>query len=160
MADEKNPNNDTRREKILETTTAVLLGITTLLSAWATWVGSLPYTGLYAFPADDVLRAAAVKAAHDASSSIDVFEGRVCSGDQFINTKEQRDEITSSFGGMCCEMEGAAIAQTCYLNNVPFVIIRAISDKPDETKFEDYRVFEPKAAKLCASIVERMIEGV
>lgn len=122
--------------------------------------GEIPYTGLYAFPADDGLRAAAVNAAHEASSSINVFEGRVCSGDQFINTKEQRDKITSSFGGLCCEMEGAAIAQTCYLNNVPFVIIRAISDKPDETKFEDYQSFEPKAAKLCASIVHYMIESV
>ena len=89
-----------------------------------------------------------------------MFEGRVCSGDQFIRTKEQKDKITSSFGGLCCEMEGAAIAQTCYLNNVPFMIIRAISDKPDETKFEDYQSFEPKAAKLCASIVHYMIESV
>ena len=107
----------------------------------------------------DSLRAQqeALKAAQEAGPDIHVFEGRVCSGDQFISTKEQKDEIISNFGGLCCEMEGAAIAQTCYLNDVPFVIIRAISDKPSETEFVDYKVFEPKAAKLCAEIVEYMI---
>jgi adenosylhomocysteine nucleosidase len=122
--------------------------------------GEIPYTGLYAFPADDGLRAAAVNAAREADPDIHVFEGRVCSGDQFISTKEQRDAITSNFGGLCCEMEGAAIAQTCYLNDVPFVIIRAISDKPNETALEDYRTFEPQAAKLCAAIVECIMKSV
>lgn len=120
--------------------------------------GEIPYTGLYAFPADDGLRAAAVSAAHEAAPSIQVFEGRVCSGDQFITTKEQKDTITSSFGGLCCEMEGAAIAQACHLNDVPFVVIRAISDKPSETEIVDYKEFEPQAAKLCAGIVEHMVE--
>ena len=59
---------------------------------------------------------------------------------------------------MCCEMEGAAIAQTCYLNNTPFVVIRAISDKPDETEFVDYKVFESQAAARCAKIVQYMVE--
>ena len=122
--------------------------------------GEIPYTGLYAFPADDKLRTTAANAAREAGPLIHVFEGRVCSGDQFINTKEQRDEITSNFGGLCCEMEGAAIAQVCYLNNVPFVVIRAISDKPNETTTEDYRDFEAKAARLCAALVEYMMETV
>ena len=122
--------------------------------------GEIPYTGLYAFPADEGLRAAAVTAVREAGPSINVFEGRVCSGDQFISAKEQKDEITSNFGGLCCEMEGAAIAQTCYLNNVPFVIIRAVSDKPNETGAEDYKTFEPKAAALCAALVEHMIERI
>ena len=122
--------------------------------------GEIPYTGLYAFPADEELRKAAVDAAREVGPSIQVSEGRVCSGDQFISTKEQKDEIISSFGGMCCEMEGAAVAQTCYLNNVPFVVIRCISDKPNETGADEYRDFEPKAAKLCASLVERMVEYI
>jgi len=121
--------------------------------------GEIPYTGLYAFPADDGLRAAAVSAAREAGPDINVFEGRVCSGDQFISTKEQKDTIISNFGGMCCEMEGAAIAQTCYLNNIPFVIIRAISDKPSETETEDYQTFEPRAAALCAALVEYMVKS-
>ena len=120
--------------------------------------GEIPYTGLIAFPADEALRAAAVEAVRQSAPDIHVFEGRVCSGDQFISTKEQKDTIIANFGGMCCEMEGAAIAQTCYLNGTPFVIIRAISDKPDETAFVDYKVFEAQAAARCAAIVRYMIE--
>ena len=122
--------------------------------------GEIPYTGLYAFPADESLRKAAVEAVHAAAPDVHAFEGRVCSGDQFISTREQKDAITSNFGGMCCEMEGAAIAQTCYLNDVPFVVIRAISDKPSETEVVDYKAFEAEAAARCAAIVEHMVEGL
>ena len=122
--------------------------------------GEIPYTGLYAFPADESLRKAAVEAVHAAAPNVHAFEGRVCSGDQFISTREQKDAITSNFGGMCCEMEGAAIAQACYLNDVPFVVIRAISDKPSETEVVDYKAFEAEAAARCAAIVEHMVEGL
>lgn len=120
--------------------------------------GEIPYTGLVAFPADEALRAAAVTAVKESAPDIHVFEGRVCSGDQFISTKEQKEKIINNFGGMCCEMEGAAIAQTCYLNNTPYVVIRAISDKPDETEIVDYKVFEAQAAARCAKIVQYMVE--
>lgn len=122
--------------------------------------GEIPYTGLYAFPADENLRAAAVRAVSEAAPEISVFEGRVCSGDQFISTKEQKDTIINNFGGMCCEMEGAAIGQVCYLNETPFVVIRAISDKPDETEIVEYKEFEKTAAEHCAKIVQHMIEGM
>ena len=122
--------------------------------------GEIPYTGLYAFPADKTLRAAAVKAVKESAPDIHVFEGRVCSGDQFITTNEQRKTITENFGGMCCEMEGAAVAQTCYLNNTPYVVIRAISDKSDETAFVEYKEFEAKAAAHCAKIVQYMVENL
>lgn len=120
--------------------------------------GEIPYTGKYAFPADEAMRKAAVKAVEESAPDIHVFEGRVCSGDQFIAKKEQKDTIIENFGGMCCEMEGAAIAQACYLNHTPFVVIRAISDKPNETEFVDYKVFEAKAAERCAKIVQYMVE--
>lgn len=120
--------------------------------------GEIPYTGLYAFPADKALRAAAVKAVKESAPDIKVFEGRVCSGDQFISTKEQREKIIKNFKGDCCEMEGAAIAQVCYLNKTPYVVIRAISDKPNETEIADYKDFEAAAAKNCANIVLYMIE--
>ncbi len=122
--------------------------------------GEIPYTGRYAFPADEAMRATAVKAVRESAPDIHVFEGRICSGDQFISKKEQKDKIISDFGGMCCEMEGAAIAQTCYLHDTPFVVIRAISDKPDETEFVDYKVFEAQAAKRCAEIVRYMVENL
>ena len=61
---------------------------------------------------------------------------------------------------MCTEMEGAAIAQGCYLNNIPFLIIRAISDKADGSDIVDYPVFEAKAAKDCAALVLEMITNL
>ena len=120
--------------------------------------GEILYTGLYAFPADEELRADAVQAVKECAPEVKVFEGRVCSGDQFIYTAEQRDTISSNFGGMCCEIEGGAIAQACYLNDTPFVIIRAISDKPDETEIVEYQEFEAAAAAHCAKIVQYMLE--
>ena len=120
--------------------------------------GEIPYTGLYAFKADDAMRKAAADAVREEAPDISVFEGRVCTGDQFISMKEQKDKITADYGGMCCEMEGGAIAQACYLNSTPFVILRAISDKPDETELVDYKVFEAEAAANCARIVQYMVE--
>ena len=122
--------------------------------------GEIPYTGLYAFPADEGLRAAAVSAVKESAPERKVFEGRICSGDQFINTKEQKDRIIGDYGGMCCEMESGAVAQACFLNDTPFVAIRAISDKPDETEFVDYKVFEAQAAKDCAQIVRYMVKNI
>ena len=119
--------------------------------------GEIPYTGLYAFPADKALRAMAVRAAEEVAPEIKVFEGRVCSGDQFIASREQKETIIENFGGKCCEMEGGAIAQACYLNGTPFVIIRAISDKADASEEVSFQEFEATAAMRCAAIVRYMI---
>ena len=119
--------------------------------------GEIPYTGLYAFPADEAMRKEAVGAVSASAPEVNVFEGRVCSGDQFISSKEQRDKIISDFGGICCEMEGGAIAQACYLNENPYVIIRAISDKADESEKMNYEEFKEEAARNCAAIVRYMI---
>ena len=119
--------------------------------------GEIPYTGIYAFPADETMREEAVEAVRAAAPDIQVFEGRICSGDQFVASKEQKETILSDFGGMCCEMEGGAIAQVCYLNNTPFVIIRAISDKADNSEEVSYETFKDEAAEHCASVVRYMI---
>ena len=119
--------------------------------------GEIPYTNQSAFPADEAMRRSAVQAVQEAAPDIHVFEGRVCSGDQFIASHEQKDAIISEFGGMCCEMEGAAIAQVCCLNGTPYVIIRAISDKADDSEEVSYVVFEKAAAELCAAVTRYMI---
>lgn len=120
--------------------------------------GEIPYTGLYAFPADEALRAAAVKAVQETVPDIHVYEGRICSGDQFISKKEQKETIISDFGGLCCEMEGAAIAQACYLNDTPFVVIRAVSDKSDGSQSVEFETFKEDAAKNCAMSVLAMLK--
>ena len=84
-------------------------------------------------------------------------EGRVCSGDQFISSADQKQTIVSKFGGLCCEMEGGAIAQICFQNRTPFVIIRAISDKADGSAEMDYTEFVHEAAIRCAAITRYMI---
>lgn len=118
--------------------------------------GEIPYTGLIAFPADEKLRQQAVAAVKQAAPDSKVLEGRVCSGDQFVNTKEQVDTITSAFGGLCAEMEGGAIAQVCYLNETPYVIIRAISDDSDGMSFDE---FKKEAARECADATLTMVNN-
>ncbi len=91
--------------------------------------GALYENGSPSLPADAAMRKSAVNAVRQCAPEVHVFEGRVCTGDQFIASAEQKEAITAVFGGLCCEMEGGAIAQVCYQNKVPFVIIRAISDR-------------------------------
>ena len=79
------------------------------------------------------------------------------SGDQFIADRERKETIRETFQGLCCEMEGAAIAQTAYLNGIPFCIVRAISDKADGSDVMDYPVFEKKAAADCARLIQAFL---
>lgn len=118
--------------------------------------GEIPQMGIAAFPADERLRKAAVEAVRTAAPDISVMEGRIASGDQFIAAAEQKSDISLKFAPLCTEMEGAAIAQVAYLNGIPFVILRAISDKADGSDLVDYPVFEKKAAADCARITETM----
>ena len=122
--------------------------------------GEVPQLGTAAFTADAELREKAKTAIKAAAPDLGVFEGRVCSGDQFISSGEVKDAIKRDFDGMCTEMEGAAIAQGCYLNNVPFLIIRAISDKADDSAEMDYPTFERKAAEHSAKLVEDLVKNL
>ena len=120
--------------------------------------GEVPDMGKVAFEADEGMRALVRKAAAEAGLEIGVFDGRVASGDQFVAAEETKERIVSTFGARCCEMEGAPIGHVCYLNNVPFVVVRAISDKADGSSHMDYPAFEAQAARNCALIVEKMVE--
>ena len=122
--------------------------------------GQVPQMDVLTFAADPMLREAAVKACREAAPEIGVFEGRVVSGDQFICDRAKKNEIKKIFGGLCTEMEGAAIAQAAYVNGVPFVIVRAISDKADESVIVSYDVFEAQAARHCTSIIEHMVKSL
>ncbi|MBQ9007576.1 MAG: 5'-methylthioadenosine/S-adenosylhomocysteine nucleosidase, partial [Atopobiaceae bacterium] len=88
---------------------------------------------------------------------VHVFEGRVASGDQFVSSAEAKKRIVSNFGALCCEMEGAAVAHVAWLNNVPYVVIRAISDKADGSAHMDYPTFVAQAADRSASIIEHLV---
>ena len=86
--------------------------------------------------------------------------GRVVSGDCFVSGSERKKYIFETFGGYCTEMEGAAIAQTAYLNNIPFLIIRAISDKADGSATMDYKEFEIKAIEHTVRLVEELVREI
>ena len=82
--------------------------------------------------------------------------GRVATGDQFVASQEMKDRIIERTGANCTEMEGGAIAQAAYVNGVPFVILRAISDKADHSAEMDYPTFERMAAEHCAAVTEAL----
>lgn len=103
------------------------------------------------FPADPVLTELAFAAAETVNPGHTKM-GRVASGDQFVSEKSMKNHIIDVTGGLCTEMEGAAIAHAAYRNEVPFVIIRAISDKADDSADMDYPTFERIAAHRCAAV--------
>ena len=92
-----------------------------------------------------------------AKPDIHTFTGRVASGDQFISDKEVKEKIVSLFHPMCVEMEGAGIAQAAYLNKVSYVIIRAISDKADNSATMDYPTFEKKAIAHSVRLMKELL---
>ncbi|MCR5620361.1 MAG: 5'-methylthioadenosine/adenosylhomocysteine nucleosidase, partial [Treponema sp.] len=104
------------------------------------------------FPADPVM----VEAAEKAFASLDeakghkLLKGRIASGDQFISDKALKERIKADCDPACVEMEGAAIAHACYLNKIPFLIIRCMSDMADDTGENTYSFNEEAAANLSA----------
>lgn len=119
--------------------------------------GEVPQMGRREFAADKQMIALAKEACEKVNPDIQVKVGRVVSGDQFISDKAVKMRLIQEFKGDCTEMEGAAIAHSAYLNGIPFVIIRAISDKADDSAEMDYPAFEKGAAKHSARLVEEMV---
>jgi adenosylhomocysteine nucleosidase len=101
--------------------------------------GGLNFRSQQAFRADPKLTQMALDIAKSISLtklegySPKVYTGRIVSGDQFINQREKAQELWNTHHGLCTDMEAAAIAHTCEINHVPFLCIRAISDKADHS---------------------------
>lgn len=114
-------------------------------------MGRVPGMDVTAFPADEKLLELAFAAAETVNPGHTQI-GRVASGDLFVAEKSVKERIIQKTGAFCTEMEGAAIAHTAYRNGVPFVILRAISDKADDSAEMDYPTFERQAAHRCAGI--------
>lgn len=90
---------------------------------------------------------------------VNVRTGTIASGDQFINGDKKKLWIKESFGAIACEMEGAAVGQTAYVNSVPFAIVRAISDGAGGESHIDYPTFAKRAASVSAEAVKLFIKG-
>lgn len=114
-------------------------------------VGQVPGLPVRSFAADEAMIDHAVKAAEQVHAG-HIRVGTVASGDQFVCQKELKEQIITNTGALCTEMEGAAIAHTAWRNKIPFVVIRAISDKADDSAQMDYPTFEAIAAARCAAV--------
>jgi len=119
--------------------------------------GQIPGLDRLAFAADETMAQAALQACAEVNPDIRAMAGRVVSGDQFISSDAVKARLIELFHGDCAEMEGAAIAQGAWLNGIPFVVVRAISDKADGSAELDYPTFERAAAQHSAKLVEAMV---
>ena len=119
-------------------------------------IGQIPRVDTFAFEADEKLRELAIECNQKVNPEIQAFPGRVVSGDQFISDKAKKEWLIEQFSASCTEMEGAAIAQAAYLNGIPFLIIRAISDKADDSAGMDYAAFEAQAIKHSVNLLLEM----
>lgn len=123
-------------------------------------LGEVPQMGTREFVADEQLTALAKASCEKVNPDVNAIIGRVVSGDQFISSKEVKERLINEFQGDCAEMEGASIAHGAHLNHIPFVIIRAISDKADDSAEMDYPSFEKAAAQHSAKLVEDMVQYI
>jgi len=121
-------------------------------------LGQIPDMETSTYVADDKMAELAMRACEETKLPIKAYRGRVLSGDQFVSSTEKKDFLVATFDGSCTEMEGASIAQAAYLNHVPFLVIRAISDKADGSAHMDYPTFEKNSAHNSFVLVEHMLK--
>jgi adenosylhomocysteine nucleosidase len=126
-------------------------------TAFGDKIGQIPRLDTFDFKCDKKMVALAKKACEEISE-LNSFTGRVASGDQFVANIEKIQWLDKEFGAISCEMEGASIAQVCYLNSIPFVVIRSISDNANNGAHMDYQKFVPVAVKNSTRILKQMLE--
>ena len=118
-------------------------------------VGQVPRMPVLRFPADALLQKLALDAVEEVYPN-HTLSGTIASGDQFVSDPLLKQRIIENTGALCTEMEGAAIAHAAFRNGIPFVVIRAISDKADDSAQMDYPSFEVMAAARCAAVTRAM----
>lgn len=120
-------------------------------------IGQIPRLDTFDFKCDKKLIEIATKAC-DGIEGHNHFTGRIVSGDQFIGSVDKIKWLNSEFECLACEMEGASIAQVCYLNEVPFIVIRSISDNANNGAHMDYEKFKDIAVENATSILNDMLK--
>ncbi len=128
-------------------------------SALGFMIGEVPYTGLRIIRADQRLLDAAKSFRAEGCR---LFAGRVLTGDQFISTAsaEKRKFLSEELGGDAVEMEGAAAAFVAGMNNIPFVLVRIISDRADGNAPAEFRKFLKKSSSLLAGMVFHILKNI
>lgn len=117
--------------------------------------GVIPFQDVSVFPADPQLAALAEKVCGELG--VRHVTGRVLSGDQFIASRERVAALRDQLNGACAEMEGAALAQVCHMNSIPFLVIRAMSDKADGSADVSFNAFTVAASRLSHEILSGIL---
>ncbi|MGH4125699.1 MAG: 5'-methylthioadenosine/adenosylhomocysteine nucleosidase [Clostridium sp.] len=120
-------------------------------------LGQIPRLDTFDFKCDKKLIEHAIEACKDISGH-NYFMGRIVSGDQFIASIDKIKSLNSEFECLACEMEGASIAQVCYLNKIPFIVIRSISDNANNGAHMDYEKFKDIAVENSTKILNNMLK--
>jgi adenosylhomocysteine nucleosidase len=123
-------------------------------------LGEIPRMRKSVFPADENLIQKALDASNEVLTDNKVVKGRIVSGDIFVSDVKLKQNILENFGGYCTEMEGAAIGHTCYVNNIPFVVVRVISDKADGSAHGNFHEFVYQAVNHSGNIVKTMLKKI
>ena len=110
------------------------------------------------FPCDERAGEILLRAAE--KLGIHAVRDRIASGDQFIAEKEKKSWIVDTFAAAACEMEGGAIAQVCYVDKVPCVILRAISDSTDGKHSMEYEQFMGIAAENSCRVLTEALKDL
>lgn len=121
--------------------------------------GIIPYAEVSIFPSDPDLMQMALEGSRELFVD-HVHVGRVLSGDRFIADRDEVKVLHEQLGGICTEMEGAAVAQVCGINCVPYVIIRSISDKANGEAADDFQQFCARVAEHSYRIVDHMMRTI
>ncbi len=113
--------------------------------------GQIPNVGTF-IDADEYLIKKAEKCLKKAK------KGVIASGDSFVTEEWMSKKINKKFNALCCEMEGASIAQVCFLSNTPFLVIRSISDVPNNDNVITYEEFKENSSKIIANGMKKIID--
>jgi len=92
--------------------------------------------------------------------NIKYVKGTIASGDKFVADSSVKERIVGLFDAVACEMEGASIGLVCYINRIPFAVLRAISDGGNESSHMDYPEFAKMAAQNSIKVLKDMFENL
>lgn len=121
------------------------------VTAFGREIGFIPETGKFFESDKNILE----KCKNIKIDNRKIVFGTIASGDIFLTDTILKEKIRNTFGAACVEMEGAAIAQVCYLNKIPFVVIRSISDIPNGKNNIDFNEYLKFASKNCAKFISQ-----
>ncbi len=122
--------------------------------------GIIPYAETSVFPADPRLVSLAEEASNALFPGRAQKKGRVLSGDQFVASRNTVRELYQELQGACTEMEGAAVAQVCAMNSIPYVVIRSMSDKADGSAHVNFQEFTVQASQNSHKMIDEILKRI